>query len=154
MTNDEKNNGKHAPKSVSRMSECYPPQEGDAAEAFRLARLLAILIRVNPIKSVHPETMLQVNLIDTDGRSFALHIKWRIINLVDRPQAYGRAPDLVVSTTCLTWAELCVGITDVVKAVTAGRLTVEHGEISRVSRIFDAFYKLRPADLVYPPHGV
>lgn len=151
MTNDEKKNGKHAPKSMSRMSDCYPLR-GDAAEAFRLARLIALLMRVHPIKSVHPETMLQVKLVDADERSFALHIKWRIINLVDRPQAYGRAPDLVVSTTCLTWAELCVGITSVTNAIIAGTLTIDRGEFARVKKVFDAFYKLHPTDLVYPPH--
>ena len=152
MTNDEKKNGKHAPKKASRISNCYPPLKGDAEEAFRLARLIALLMRVHPVKSVHPETMLQVKLADAGERSFALHIKWRIINLVDRPQAYGRLPDLIVSTNCLTGAELCVGITSVTNAVIAGTLVIERGEIGRIKRVFDAFYKLRPTDLVYPPH--
>jgi hypothetical protein len=129
----------------------FIPLKRDGAEAFRLARLIALLMRVHPAKTVDPETMMLVRLVDAGARSFAMHIRWQVINLVDRPQAYGRQPDLAIATTCLTWAELCVGVTNVAHALEVGMLEVERGDAGQVKRIFDAFYKLRGTDLAYPP---
>lgn len=151
MEKEEKDGRNRVQQRESPLNGNVIPLKGDAGEAFRLARLIALLMRLHPAKAVNPETMMLVRLVDAGTRCFALHIQSRIINLVDYPQTYGRRPDVIIATTCLTWAELCVGVTTVDHAREVGMLDVIRGDTGHVKRIFDSFYQLRATDLVYPP---
>ena len=132
-------------------SSSFAGFQGDTAEAFRLARLIALLMRVHPAKAVHPDTLLQVKLTDAGGRSFALHMRGRLIGLVERPETYGRAANTIIVTSCLTWAELCVGMISVSRAIQGGLLMIERGTAAEIESFFDSLHKLRGSDLVYPP---
>jgi hypothetical protein len=115
----------------------------DSDEAFRLARLIALIVRANPATAGYANRMIQVELTDANGRAFGLHVMGGFINFTDYPSRHYRRPDLIIATTCLTWAELCVGAVTLREAVQKDGLVIKHGTIDEAEDAFNLLHKLR-----------
>ncbi len=94
-------------------------------------------VRVSPERSADTDKVLALQF--DNGRRYALHIRRSIVDFVPDLSADTRAPDVTVSMTPATWAQLFNNLAEPSALIDRGDIKVVQGDPSKVKELFAMF---------------
>jgi alkyl sulfatase BDS1-like metallo-beta-lactamase superfamily hydrolase len=98
-------------------------------------------VRIDPAKSSDTESFVRFDFGD-DG-SVGLDIRRAVAEFVPNPDDYAKEPDLILTMSAATWAELYLSHATPASLIDTGRIGVRN-DATRAAHVLDLFDRFRP----------
>jgi alkyl sulfatase BDS1-like metallo-beta-lactamase superfamily hydrolase len=105
-------------------------------------------VRIDPLKSGETDSFIQFDF--ADGTSSGLHIRRAVAEYIEKPTSHTRKPDLTVTLSGETWAQLYLSQATPEELIESGELRVS-GDSAEAARLINLFDRYSPQEAVVIP---
>ena len=107
-------------------------------------------VRINPELSGDTEAMMRIDF--ADGSNAGLHIRRAVAEFVADPDSHYRAPDITLTMSGETWANIFLSATAPAELISGGEIEVS-GDAAEAARLINLFDRYKPEKAVVVPAG-